>query len=90
MSRRDDTVAMRHMLDYAREAVALVRQRSRADLDDGQARYPDIPWRDAIAARNRIVHGYDTIDYDRLWQIITEEFPVLIVALERALPGHVG
>src|SRR5882724_7635596 len=78
MSRRDDTVPMRHMLDYAREAVALVRQRSRADLDadrllqlglrqiiqvvgeaanrvsrDGQARYPDIPWRDAIAARNR-------------------------------------
>jgi uncharacterized protein with HEPN domain len=106
---------MRHMLDYAREAVALVRQRSRANLDadrllqlglrqiiqvvgeaanrvsrDGQARYPDIPWRDAIAARNRIVHGYDTIDYDRLWQIITEEFPVLIVALERALPGHVS
>src|SRR2546430_1203076 len=33
MSRRDDTVPMRHMLDYAREAVALVRQRSRADLD---------------------------------------------------------
>ena len=115
MSRRDDTVPMRHMLDYAREAVALVRQRSRADLDadrllqlglrqiiqvvgeatnrvsrDGQARYPDIPWRDAIAARNRIVHGYDTIDYDRLWQIITEEFPVLIVALESALPGHVS
>jgi len=57
---------------------------------DRQARYPDIPWRDAIAARNRIVHGYDTIDYDRLWQIITEEFPVLIVALERALPGHVS
>ncbi len=26
MSRRDDTVPMRHMLDYAREAVALVRQ----------------------------------------------------------------
>lgn len=24
---------MRHMLDYAREAVALVRQRSRTDLD---------------------------------------------------------
>ena len=33
MSRRDDTVPMRHMLDYAREAVALVRQRSRTDLD---------------------------------------------------------
>lgn len=115
MSRHDDTVPMRHMLDYAREAVALVRFRSRSDLDsdrllqlglrliiqvvgeaanrvskEGQARYPEIPWREAVAARNRIVHGYDTVDYDLVWRILTEEFPLLIAALERALPGHVS
>ena len=33
MSRRDDTVPMRHMLDYARETVAMVRGRSRGDVD---------------------------------------------------------
>src|SRR5438552_17356995 len=33
MSRRDDSVPMRHMLDHAREAVAMVRNRARADLD---------------------------------------------------------
>jgi len=33
MSRRDDTVPMRHMLDHSREAVSRVRGRSRADLD---------------------------------------------------------
>jgi hypothetical protein len=32
MSRHDDSVPMRHMLDHAREAGAMVRQRSRADL----------------------------------------------------------
>lgn len=115
MSRHDDSVPMRHMLDHAREAVAMVRQRSRADLDgnrvlqlalrqiiqiigeaanrvskEGQARYPEIAWRSPIAARNRIAHGYDTVDYDIVWQIVTEEFPVLIAALERALPGHTG
>lgn len=110
MSRRDDTVPMRHMLDHARRAVAVAKQRSRADLNgdwllqlalrqviqivgeaanrvsrEGQARYPEIPWRSAIAARNRIVHGYDVIDYDIVWQIVSEEFPLLIAALERAL-----
>ena len=55
----------------------------------GQAIYPGIPWRDVIAARNLIAHGYDTVDYDTVWRIITQEFPVLIIAaLERALPGH--
>ena len=33
MSRRDDSVPMRHMLDYARETVAMVSGRSRRDVD---------------------------------------------------------
>ena len=33
MSRRDDSVPMRHMLDHAREVVAMVRGRTRSDLD---------------------------------------------------------
>ena len=115
MTRRDDSVPMRHMLDHAREAVVMLRGRSRSDLDtdrmfqlaltrvveivgeaanrvskDGQARYPDIPWQDTVATRNRIIHGYYSIDYDIVWRIVTAEFPLLITALERALPGHVS
>ena len=33
MSRDDPNVRLRHMLDYSREAVALLRDRKRADLD---------------------------------------------------------
>ena len=33
MSKRDDLVRLRHMLEYAREAVALIQNRSRLDLD---------------------------------------------------------
>ena len=33
MSRRDDTVPMRHMLDHAREITAMVNGRTRHDLD---------------------------------------------------------
>ncbi|HMH53678.1 MAG TPA: HepT-like ribonuclease domain-containing protein [Candidatus Acidoferrum sp.] len=40
--------------------------------------------------RHRIIHGYDTVDYDIIWRIVTEELPALISALERALPGHVS
>ena len=53
-----------------------------------QGRHPDIPWADAIAARNRMIHGYDSISYDVVWQIATEELPALIRTLERLLPGH--
>ena len=33
MTRHDPLMRVRHMLDHAREAVAMVRGRSRADLD---------------------------------------------------------
>lgn len=64
MSRRDDTVPMRQMLDHARQAVAVAKQRSRADLDSD--------WLLQLALRQVI-------------QIVGEEFPLLIAALERAL-----
>ena len=34
MSQHDDAVRLRHMLDHAREAVAALKDRPRADLDD--------------------------------------------------------
>ena len=57
---------------------------------EGRSRHPYIPWQDAINTRNRFIHGYDTVDYDVVWQIATRELPALIAALERALPGHVS
>jgi uncharacterized protein with HEPN domain len=31
---------------------------------------PEIPWRQVIATRNRLIHGYLGIDNDTLWSII--------------------
>jgi uncharacterized protein with HEPN domain len=115
MSRRDDTVPMRHMLDHAREIAAMVGERTRRDLETdrtlqlaltrlieiigkaanrvtpaGYERYPGIPWLKVIGARNRIIHGYDVVDYNIVWDIATVEVPALITALEQALPGHAG
>jgi uncharacterized protein with HEPN domain len=44
----------------------------------------DIPWRQIIATRNRLIHGYLGIDNDTLWSIIQEDIPALLPKL-RAL-----
>jgi uncharacterized protein with HEPN domain len=38
-----------------------------------------------IGARNRLIHGYDSVDFDILWAIISEDMPVLISQLEKIL-----
>ena len=53
--------------------------------DTVQADHPEIPWRDIIGTRNRFVHGYDAVDYDILWTIVTEDFPPLASQIEALL-----
>ncbi|HEY4580170.1 MAG TPA: DUF86 domain-containing protein [Candidatus Acidoferrales bacterium] len=45
-----------------------------------------IPWRQLIATRNRLIHGYLGIDDDILWSIIQGDIPALLPAL-RAIKG---
>lgn len=112
MTRHDDGTRLRHMLDHAREAVAMIRDHKREDLETdrklnlalvrlveiigeaaarvslrGQELAPDIPWQDIIGMRNRIVHGYDEVDFDILWDVVELHLPPLIVELERVIGG---
>jgi len=110
MTQHDDTVRLRHMFDYASEAVEMVRGKTRDDLkrhrmlqhalvrvveivgeaaarvsEAGQQRYPSIPWQYARGMRNRLVHGYDQIDLDVLWDTIEYDLPPLIAELSHIL-----
>lgn len=50
-----------------------------------QGQYPEIPWSKVISMRNRLIHGYDLVDYDILWDTVTKNLPPLLAALERIL-----
>lgn len=50
-----------------------------------QATLSQIPWREVIGMRNRIVHAYFDIDYDIVWDTATINIPALIPELEAIL-----
>jgi uncharacterized protein with HEPN domain len=74
-------LALVHLVQIVGEAATRVS-------GAGQAAYPQIPWSKAIAARHRMVHGYDVIVYDVVWDTIVQDFPPLVAELERALFGE--
>jgi uncharacterized protein with HEPN domain len=47
-----------------------------------QEEHPEIPWRQIISARNRLIHGYDNVDFDILWNIVKIDLPNLIKSLD--------
>ena len=50
-----------------------------------RSRHPEIPWLQIVGLRNRLIHGYDAIDYEILWKILNHDIPELIFSLERIL-----
>jgi len=47
-----------------------------------QILYPQIPWPQIVSLCNRLIHGYDSVDFDIVWQIIRQDLPPLIEQLE--------
>lgn len=45
--------------------------------DEMISEYPEVPWRQIIAIRNRVVHGYFEVDLDILWDVAVIDVPRL-------------
>jgi uncharacterized protein with HEPN domain len=50
-----------------------------------QMEHLEIEWVQIVSLRNRLIHGYDSIDFDVMWSIIQSDLPELIGKLERMI-----
>lgn len=64
------SAAVLHHLTVIGEAIS----RLSAELRD---RHPEVPWRQIIAVRHRIVHAYFDLDWQILWDAATGDIPEL-------------
>lgn len=40
-------------------------------------KHPDIPWKNIIGMRNKLIHDYFGIDINAVWKTVTSDIPVL-------------
>lgn len=43
--------------------------------DTIKEKYPEVPWSEMYLLRNKVSHEYFGIDYDIIWDVITNELP---------------
>ncbi len=65
--------------------VEIVGEAATRVTSEGQQRWPGIPWQAASGMRNRLVHGYDKVDLNVLWDTVRDDLPALVVQLRDAL-----
>lgn len=71
-------LALTRLMEVFGEAASRVPTETRG-------RHPEIPWKAVVGLRNVLIHGYDSIDLDILWRVLSEDVPTLLPPLERAV-----
>ena len=66
-------------------AIETIGEASTKVSEPTRARLPGIDWWAVRRMRNRIIHGYDTVDTAIVWDTVQLAVPPLIAELERAL-----
>jgi uncharacterized protein with HEPN domain len=59
-------------------AVEVVGEAAGRVSPEAQAALPEVPWREIVAMRNRLVHAYLDINLDILWTTVTQALPPLL------------
>ena len=72
------SLALTRLLEIVGEAAAGVPKHVREQ-------YSGIPWSQIIGLRNRLIHGYDAVDFAILCDIIQSDLPPLIDELKKIL-----
>jgi uncharacterized protein with HEPN domain len=75
---RQLNLSLVRLLEIVGEAASRTSENTRSS-------HSELPWIQIIGLRNRLIHGYDEVDFDILWTILQEDLPPLVMELERAL-----
>ena len=79
---REDLDSDRLLVRGVTKSIEIIGEAAARISPGFQSAHPEIPWGDASAMRNRLVHGYYDIDLDIVWSTATEDVPGLAALLE--------
>jgi uncharacterized protein with HEPN domain len=75
-SKRDYQLAVLKAFEDIGDAAAKISPAVRAE-------YLETPWREHLfGIQYRLVHGYFEVDFEQVWEVLNNDLPALIAALE--------
>ena len=57
--------------------IGQIGEHARNLSDDMRATLADVPWKQIISMRNKLIHNYDKIRTNIVWVVIMEDAPIL-------------
>jgi uncharacterized protein with HEPN domain len=72
-------LALTHLIQVIGEAAQHVEAGFRFE-------HEQVPWREVIGMRHRIVHDYLNVDEDIIWEVVQQDLPQLASQLKQIVP----
>ena len=71
-------------------ALEIIGEAAKRLPEDLRRRYPDIPWKGMSGMRDRIIHGYDDVDLQIVWDVVKRDIPQIKPKIEKILMDYEG
>ena len=68
------------------KSVEIVGEAASRLSTETKERHPEIPWREIVGMRDRLVHAYFDIDLRLVWETVDSDLPMLVLQLEPLVP----
>ena len=85
MTREELGLDRRTLLSAIKEIEIIGEAANRVSVAT-RAEFPQVPWKQIVGMRNRLIHVYFDIDLRVVWDVVRGDLPPLIRQLEAILP----
>ena len=66
-------------------ALEIVGEATKRLPDDLRQKYSEIPWKGMAGMRDRIIHAYDTVDMQIVWEVVKKDIPLIKPQIQQIL-----
>ena len=83
---RDQFLEDVQLQDAVIRRLAIIGEAARRVSEPTRLAHAALPWHDMIGMRNIVIHEYDGVDLEVVWDAVARDLEPLIAALEAAIP----
>lgn len=66
--------------------LEIIGEAARKIGEDYRVAHPEFQWKGMTGLRNILIHDYEEVDLEKVWQLVTGELSPLKTAIEKILP----
>jgi uncharacterized protein with HEPN domain len=72
--------------DAVLRRIEIIGEAARHISPQTQKKYSQIPWRELTMLRNLVIHQYDAVDINQVWDTTQNKLPPLVKELAKIVP----